>query len=297
MCGDSTDRSDGLRLAKDKKPGSLVLSVIRTSAPGWEHRGLSAGMPEGAGSETEIEMKRYYIAAAALLVGTSAMAWQPKDAWLDSKDGEKVASAAWDGAKMAKADDLTAVKADFDTAKLGAMPASWNDLGEPKLIPASTVTWDDDLGKADDLKAGGKTVETVAADPMAGDPDLDLAVEPDEVVVDTSQPAMGGPLEETTTGDINMAAADLATRPATQNYPPCRPGPGDDNCIQLYEPGVRTALASWNQPTGGLAGETRTAMGGPYEPVDEATDDMAMNGDGDVDMAMGETEESETLGV
>ena len=48
-------------------------------------------------------MKLYYIAAAALLVGTSAMAWQPKDAWLDSKDSDKVATAAWDGAEMAKA--------------------------------------------------------------------------------------------------------------------------------------------------------------------------------------------------
>ena len=254
-------------------------------------------MPEGAGSETEIEMKRYYIAAAALLVGTSAMAWQPRDAGLDSKDGEKVASAAWDGAEMAKADEFTAAKADFDTAKSGAMPAAWNDLGEPKLIPASTVTWDDDLAKADDVAKldEEKTVDTVAVDPAAGDPDLDLAVEPSDEV--GSEPAIGGPLEETTTGDINMAAADLATRPATQNYPACRPGPGDDNCIQLYEPGVRTALASWNRPTGGLAGETQTAMGGPYEPIEEASADAAMNGDGDVDMAMGETEDSETAGL
>ena len=38
-------------------------------------------------------------------------------------------------------------------------------------------------------------------------------------------------------------------------------------------------------------------MGGPYEPVDEATSETAMNGDGDVDMAMGETEASETAGL
>jgi hypothetical protein len=243
-------------------------------------------------------MKHYYIAAAALLVGTSAMAWQPKDAGLDSKDSDKVVTAAWDGAEMAKASDYMA-KSDFDTVKSGAMPAAWDDLGEPKLIPASTVTWDDDLAKTDDMK-----VETAAVDPMAGDPDLDLTEQPvddtvvtDTAVVDDSQPAIGGPLEDATTGDINMAAADLATRPATQNYPPCRPGPGDDNCIQLYEPGVQTALASWNRPTGGLAGETQAAMGGPYEPVDEATAETAMNGDGDVDMALGETEQSETAGL
>ena len=250
-------------------------------------------MPTRAGSETEIEMKTYYIAAAALLVGTSAMAWQPKDAWLDSKDGDKVATAAWDGAKMAKADGLTVAKTDFDTAKSGVMAATWDDLGRAQADPGL----DRDLGRRSRQGRRLKTVETVAVDPTAGDPDLDLAEEPADDLTVASEPAMGGPLEDATTGDINMAAADLATRPAAQNYPPCRPGPGDDNCIQLYEPGVRTALASWNRPTGGLAGETQTAMGGPYEPVDEATAETAMNGDGDVDMAMGETEQSETLGV
>lgn len=69
---------------------------------------------------------------------------------------------------------------------------------------------------------------------------------------------MGGPLEE----------LDLTTRPAAHNYPPCEPGPGDDNCLQLYEPGVRAQLAAWNAPTGGLlAHSATTAMGGPYEPV------------------------------
>ena len=35
-----------------------------------------------------------------------------------------------------------------------------------------------------------------------------------------------------------MTSAELTPRPATMNYPPCDPGPGDDRCIQLYEPGV-----------------------------------------------------------
>ena len=136
-----------------------------------------------------------------------------------------------------------------------------SDLGTVKsgATPASTVTWDDDVAKADDMKVDDLKVETAAVDPAAGDPDLDLAEEPadDVALADDSQPAMGGPLEDATTGDINMAAADLATRPATQNYPPCRPGPGDDNCIQLYEPGVETALGQLERrPTGGLAGET-----------------------------------------
>ena len=66
---------------------------------------------------------------------------------------------------------------------------------------------------------------------------------------------MGGPLEEVETTVAN------ATDPATRNYPPCRgPGPGDDNCIQLYEPGVRAQLA---------ASQSATGMGGPLEEVDK----------------------------
>jgi hypothetical protein len=53
---------------------------------------------------------------------------------------------------------------------------------------------------------------------------------------------MGGPLEE------------------AQGYPACRPGPGDDRCIQLYERGVREELAAYKATEG-------AAMGGPFEPA------------------------------
>ncbi|MGZ8997938.1 MAG: hypothetical protein ACXW2T_03680 [Allosphingosinicella sp.] len=46
--------------------------------------------------------------------------------------------------------------------------------------------------------------------------------------------AMGGPIEGANT-------VDLTPRPATDNYPPCDPGPGDDRCIQSYEAGVIAA--------------------------------------------------------
>jgi hypothetical protein len=52
---------------------------------------------------------------------------------------------------------------------------------------------------------------------------------------------------------------DLRPRPARRNYPACRPGRGDDRCIQLYERGVRERLARWNQPTGGWNGNVRMA--------------------------------------
>jgi len=68
--------------------------------------------------------------------------------------------------------------------------------------------------------------------------------------------AQGGPYEP-------VASADMSSWPA------CDPGPGDDRCIQLYEPGVRGAYAQWS------AGRENMAMGGPYEPV---TTDKAIVG-------------------
>lgn len=42
--------------------------------------------------------------------------------------------------------------------------------------------------------------------------------------------AMGGPYEPVMTDAPRPA-------PTAGDYPPCRPGPGDDRCIQLYERG------------------------------------------------------------
>lgn len=146
-----------------------------------------------------------------------------------------------------------------------------------------------------DTTLGATDSSTIYADndPLVGDlaPDVtmtapaDVDATTDTVVTDGAVAAdtmttanlqtfagMGGPYE-----DVYGSAGgglDLTPRPAGQNYPPCAPGPGDDRCIQLYEPGVRMQLASWNQATGGLAdGSATTAMGGPYEPV---ADDVAL---------------------
>lgn len=170
-------------------------------------------------------MKLYPFAAAALLLaGGSALAYAPAPGMAKTD----LITVADKGAKLAtfKAEDKAP----------NAMPAAYFADDKPIVVPATAVTWDE-------------------ADPIAaGDPDLDLETSIDESVppepmvshLDDSQPAIGGPLDE-------MAAADLTARPASQNYPACEPGPGDDNCIQLYEPGVRTALASWTAPTGGVA--------------------------------------------
>ena len=64
----------------------------------------------------------------------------------------------------------------------------------------------------------------------------------------------GGPYEE------------IADSEATR-WPPCRPGPGDDRCIQLYERGVRTAYAQWlAEPVAAKPDHlSPAALGGPIE--------------------------------
>lgn len=121
-----------------------------------------------------------------------------------------------------------------------------------------------------------------AAVTEAGNPDLDLAVNPE--AEQASLTGMGGPEEP-----LDLAAT--AAPAAAVGYRPCRPGPGDDNCIQLYEPGVREALASWTPRTEAVA------MGGPYEPVKGAGAETAMAGDGAVDTDMGEMPADEVVGI
>lgn len=219
-------------------------------------------------------MKQVYLGAAALLLGTSALAWaadkpvdkDPKAMLIGAKAAEFVKASDW-----VKAPKVETVKVE---------PVS------------ATLTADDEA--------------VLLAKKGEGNPDLDLAVKPDAVQPElaVAGTGVGGPLEEI---DAKTAsAAELTPRQAAHNYPPCsHSGPGDDNCIQLYEPGVRQQLASWTQPTGGLAGadETRmaaagatteTGVGGPYEPVESSTE-LAMNGDGSIDGAMGEVSPDEPV--
>jgi len=192
-------------------------------------------------------MKLHHIAAATLLIGTSAFAWAPKtDPALDSTAAQSAPAAA----------------------------------GDPNL----------------DLAVKPDAAVPEADAPEAATP---KAAEPGPAVPDPAVPEAAAP-EAAETMAVTSAAIDLAPHPATQNYRPCAPGPGDDHCIQLYEPGVRIALASWNQPTGGLIdgqAAAATAMGGPYEPAEVGSTETATNGDGVTDTAMGETEGVELSGL
>ena len=83
--------------------------------------------------------------------------------------------------------------------------------------------------------------------------------------------ALGAPMiligaaypEKLEKADAHPAPAPLE-REVAVTYRPCRPGPGDDRCIQLYERGVRAAYARWQRDRGDRPA-TQVAMGGPME--------------------------------
>ena len=64
---------------------------------------------------------------------------------------------------------------------------------------------------------------------------------------------------------IDEPPVEMVEGPVT--YRPCRPGPGDDRCIQLYERGVRASYARWLRDRRSGEPRTEVAMGGPDEPV------------------------------
>ena len=273
-------------------------------------------------------MKHYFAAAGALLLGTSTIALAADVKPLEASGAEsakiatdaKTVDAGWDKTALASKPE-TAVSSDAkvefaaldkDLAKLASAETdakfqTASPESDAKVLTASADT------DAKVLTASADTdvkVETAWAET---DPKVETAA---DGTVKTEATGMGGPLETEV-----ATSASFAPRPADHNYPPCDPGPGDDNCIQLYEEGVRDQLASWNRPTGGLldAGAT-TAMGGPFEAADSSattssetethlssTDHgvggplepvdsgatTAMNGDGAIDTSAGETAASE----
>ena len=244
-------------------------------------------------------MKRYYVAAGALLLGTSALAWAA-DSKMDASPIDKFitdTSKTADSAYMDQSWDKTATAGKSGDVKLASsdssIPVGWTakssglDTGA-KLQTASDTSWSDKSVMDD----GGK-LQTAAVDTWSdakGDTKLAMASTSSDKIIKTDDgtTGMGGPLEE-----VN-GSSSLTRRLATDNYPPCSPGPGDDHCIQLYEPGVRAQLASWNQPTGGLAdGSATTAMGGPYEPVETAS----TTSDDSMTMAAADTDATLDTGV
>lgn len=238
-------------------------------------------------------MKRTLIAAATLLLGTSALAGAAAQG--KSEKPVLLASNAKISAAAAHGKVLATKSVHASAMKKGM---AYGGMGGP-LEEEGTTSF------------AGKPAMTDKA--AKGDPTF-LAKNEKIVGIKSAKAStgMGGPFEDGLAG-----TADLTPRPAADNYPPCRQGASDDRCIQLYEPGVRAELASWNRETGGLAdGSAAAAMGGPYEPVEASWKDethgladgkmtamggpydpvetiagavgLAMNGDGVLEGALGE---------
>jgi hypothetical protein len=214
-------------------------------------------------------MKLHYVAAASLLLGTSALAWAPSSEPVAESGAKTPVMTVHQGDKaphpvlVSKSNEISDVdKAAWlktaaleDETLLKSAKSDW-DMNKGLVRTASSDSWEMD-----------EAVKTASVDDVPSD--LDLAETPADYDKAGAYAGMGGPLE---VDQAAMAATSgMTPQPATRNYPPCDPGPGDDNCIQLYEPGVRTALASWNNVHGGLMEhQATTAMGGPYEPVTDA---------------------------
>jgi hypothetical protein len=233
-------------------------------------------------------MKSYFIAAGALLLGTSALAWAPdmisNDPYVEKPAptlAGTMTEAAYDYMAAAPLPlETTDSTWDTTTDKL-AYAEGWavKDM-DPASAKLQTVAFDPYADKASDpyadkmaakdMGAYDPAVDTVVDDPVADtwvdDPVASDTFVDDPVVADSSAVDTYGPTD--VYAGMGGPELDTTPRPAAGNYPPCSPGPGDDNCIQLYEPGVRAQLASWTGATGGLAGSEQ-AMGGPFEPADD----------------------------
>jgi len=187
-------------------------------------------------------MKKYVVTAAALMLGTSALAWAPAEeahlgamqagSWISEMSAGKTPQT------FAAFDAKSAMKA--QTAAYDSAPATMTDdskkafagLDESLVETAAAEGFKDTA----DVAAGKPAVETASLDGKT------------ETVAAGTETGMGGPIE-------------------AQGYPACNPGPGDDNCIQLYERGVTQALAGWKGSDSGIA------MGGPFEPAADGTKD------------------------
>jgi hypothetical protein len=245
-------------------------------------------------------MKKLPIAAAALLLGTSAYAMIPSG---DPTDGtmqdpytvEPTTAVAYDEApalQPASADswanaEPVAYSADANDPALKTVTATSDDVkaaewakADAQFDAAADADWDAAAKAKLDSAAMADSAELQPASFETGFAADDKAATWQPASAETGFVADDGAMADTTFADETVVAgADLTPRPAAGNYPACSPGPGDDRCIQLYEPGVEEQLASWSQPTGGFAGasDTQVAMGGPYEPVDSATETERLN--------------------
>jgi hypothetical protein len=211
----------------------------------------------------EAVMKKILLTAAALTLGTSAHAWAPTDkaaqadaaGWqagaADMTDGEGM---SWAGIEM-KSKEMVGGGATASADGMGAAKAAGTEWSGGKDMAADgAVSWAGIDMKAKEAVGG---VLMASAESWTGEKSAAQdAVSWAGVDMKTKDAVGGAATASAGAGaSLGMGGPDEA-----QGYPACRPGRGDDRCIQLYERGVHQRLAAWKASDG-------PAMGGPLEPA------------------------------
>jgi hypothetical protein len=224
----------------------------------------------GTGNDVlEAVMKKILLTAAALTLGTSAHAWT-----LHEGAHQSPAGASQSGAK-AGSDGLTWADADLKTKEtVGGATLASAQMGFEKV--ADAVAAAQDMAEDDGLtwaEADIKSKESVGGVTMASAEAWTGAKSADDGGLTWADADMKS---KESVGGVGMASAGASANMGQggplepRGYPACRPGRGDDNCIQLYERGVTAELAAWKASDGPALG-----MGGPLEPAPAAKSDNA----------------------
>ncbi|HZF93388.1 MAG TPA: hypothetical protein VEZ20_00800 [Allosphingosinicella sp.] len=206
-------------------------------------------------------MKKFLLTAAALTLGTSAPAWagMHEDTHRDASAGMQSAAKpgsdgmSWAGVEMkSKAMVGGAMAASAGTGFAKAAGASAG--GAKDLSGSDGMMWADADLKSKEMVGGAAmaSAQGRTGAKRATDGGLTWA----EADIKTKAMVGGAAMAEAGTG------ADMGQGGPLEpgGYPPCRPGRGDDNCIQLYERGVGADLAARKADDG-------RGMGGPLEPA------------------------------
>ncbi|HEX8217127.1 MAG TPA: hypothetical protein VF577_06660, partial [Allosphingosinicella sp.] len=164
-------------------------------------------------------MKKMLVTAAALMLGTSALAWAPAEK--EHMDAMGVEAAQSDWSKSADKSSLDFPSFDSKTAKAetAGLATSASPIGGD--VPAMFAKWEDPT--VESTATASADMADVKGAVYAASVQEKSAIQTASLnSKDATSPAvaMGGPIEE------------------PQGYPACQPGRGDDNCIQLYERGV-----------------------------------------------------------
>ena len=225
-------------------------------------------------------MKTILLTAAALTLGTSAHAWAGMQ-----KDIEQDSAQAWQGGAKPGNDGMSWADVEMKSKEMvGAATASNASWSGQKSATDAGLNWAGIDMKSKEMVGGTASNASWSGQKAATDAGMNWAG-----IDMKSKEMVGG--AATASGDSGQYMG-VGGPVEPRGYPACRPGPGDDNCIQLYERGVRAELAAWKASEGpamGLGGpleqapdakpeaSTAAPATGPKVP-DEETDEMAASG-------------------